>query len=181
MIEEINRIKELYNFEIKYFNGQQRVSKTRKTTENYIVGKIDGIKETFDNDHWAYKVGFHFREALDIYWRTFYKRTEVFNEQKNESEFKLSPYRSCFVEGPFLNFKCGDSFYHKSGALAIQVDASSPVTFDQKNESMNEGLVIFYEYSVKNNLFQKINLEEKNKCTQIEFLEFLITGKKSFS
>ncbi|WP_434145029.1 hypothetical protein [Photobacterium leiognathi] len=115
----------------------------------------DSVTQTgfLNNDHWAFNVGYGFREALDF---IFMER--VRNKQK--------VYR--WSQGPIIAFKEGDLIRSKDNKRSVQVRFANPMGWDADKNEMYYGSVTYFE---SNSLETKI-------LSQIDFLNLLITGKE---
>ncbi|HIF9342099.1 TPA: hypothetical protein ACX6RU_002184 [Photobacterium damselae] len=123
----------------------------------FIVPAVtwDSVSQTgsLNNDHWAFNVGYQFREALDL---IFMER--VRNKQK--------VYR--WSQGPIIAFKEGDLIRSKDNKRSVQVRFANPMGWDVDKNDMYYGSVTYLE---SNSLETKI-------LSQIDFLNLLITGKE---
>lgn len=148
LIQEIIHLKSLWE--------RNKVNRS----ESLIVPRVTHTRNagSLNNSDWAYKVGYAFRDALDI---KFEQRT------KN----KIS--NMVWTQGPFLNFKFGDLIYSSTGSDYLQVDKSIPMMWDENKQEMQLGLVQFTKYESSNNNWIK---QHTKKCTQLDFLELLISG-----
>lgn len=148
-----------------------RTRKEKTFRDEKLLAEIKNNE--FENTHWAYKVPFYFKDALDIKYGERVK-PELNRKKKGSEEWK----ENYWSQGILFNFKEGDTIYHQNGKSCIQIKKSIPVSFE--NGILNKGTVIFYEYSVdENGKYKMVNADNKKHCNQIEFLELLITGDKS--
>lgn len=133
--------------------------KVRRETD-LIVPQITLSEKgnSLNNDFWAFKVTFAFRNALDI----------KYEERKKDKE----PYL-IWTQGPFLNFKEADLIHSQDESRALQVQVATPVVWDFEKNEMYQGRVSYIEYVITNELFSKVN---EQVCTQMQFLELLIKG-----
>ncbi len=174
---------------------EKSVKKVEKTfREDSLLVKIEN--NTFLNNHWEYKVGFHFKDALDIKFtervKEEFKRKKNPNDYKRENEseeeYKIRKKRGIprpkehmenyWSQGIFINFKEGDTFHHKNGKSCIQIKKAIP-TILRNDGVLSKGTVVFYEYSInENGKYKLVNIDSRKHCTQIEFLKLLITGNK---
>lgn len=115
----------------------------------------DSVTQTgsLNNEHWAFNVGYGFREALDL---KFMER--VRNKNK--------VYR--WSQGPIIAFKEGDLIRSKDNKRSVQVQFANPMGWDADKNDMYYGSVTYLE---SNSLETKI-------LSQIDFLNLLITGKE---
>ena len=121
------------------------------------ISVING-KTLFDNSHWHYNVHFSFREAIDI-------RLE---ERKNDKK----PYL-VWTQGPIISFKEGDLIHSNDGCRSVQVKYALPMGWDGSKGEMYEGVVT---YSLFENSEGEIHQIGQESCSQMRFLELLITG-----
>lgn len=126
-----------------------------------IVPEISyfGQDGSLNNDSWAFRVGYAFRDALDI----------KYEERKINKE----PYM-VWTQGPCLDFKEGDILHAKDGNRTVQVLSAKQMEFDSEKDEFYRGLVVYSEYEVSGNSFTKI---EDRACTQMQFLQLLIDGQ----
>lgn len=82
----------------------------------------DGQESSLNNDSWAFKVPYAFRDALDI----------AYEERKKDKK----PYM-VWTQGPILRFKEGDLIHSKDGCRAVQVTSALPVVWDPAKKEMN--------------------------------------------
>lgn len=131
----------------------------RKTV--LIVPKVtyDGLNGFLNNDSWAFKVTYAFRDALDIKYE---------ERKKNNNPYMV------WTQGPILSFKIGDIFHSKDGNRAVQVRFANQMGWDPAKNEMYQGSVIYSEYAVTGNSFSKL---KEHSCTQMEFLQLLIHGE----
>lgn len=137
--------------------------RAKRSTE-LIVPSVSGSSAdnalcSLHNDHWAYLVGYAFREALDI------KYEKRMRDKK--------PYWT-WTQGPIISFKNGDLIMSKTGETAVQVSYALPMGWDREIGEMYKGLVTHKLYSVKDNKFTVIG---EKSVDQMQFLELLIYGE----
>lgn len=134
-------------------------SKVKRKTD-LIVPQVThlGKDHSLNNDFWAFKVTFAFRNALDI----------KYEERKKEKK----PYM-IWTQWPFLNFKEADLIHSQDESRALQVQFATPVAWDSEKNEMYQGHVDYIEYIITNQLFTKVN---EQVCTQMQFLQLLIKG-----
>ena len=113
---------------------------------------------SLNNDSWAFKVTYVFRDALDI----------KYEERKKNKE----PYM-VWTQGPILSFKDGDMIHSKDGNRSIQVRFANQMGWDATKEEMSPGSVVYSEYAVSGNSHSKLG---EHTCTQMQFLQLLIHG-----
>ena len=110
---------------------------------------------SLNNDHWYFKVGYGFREALDL----------VFMERvRNKKKVHL------WSQGCIISFKEGDLIYSRCGKRAVQVKYASPMGWDDVKNEMYYGNVSFNDVDLEN------RKSEARVMTQLEFLTLLIGG-----
>ena len=115
----------------------------------------DNSENSLNNDSWAFKVPYAFRDALDI----------RYDERKKDKK----PYM-VWTQGPCLRFKEGDLIHSRNGDRALQIQFASSMGWDVSNNEMYQGSVDYVEYdSSYTKLGQRV-------CSQMEFLELLIRG-----
>lgn len=136
--------------------------KNRRREKNLITswasarhGKTGGL----GNEHWAFSVGYHFREALDMKFQELQKNLKKYYD---------------WTQGPIINFKEGDSIPSKDGGILISVDYAMPMGWDTETESMYQGIVTF-------RCFEKGKNERWQACctytmSQMDFLRILVEG-----
>lgn len=136
------------------------VAKVRRKTD-LIVPHITYNEQqgSLNNDSWAFKVHYAFRDALDIKYE---------ERKKNKNLYMV------WTQGPFLSFKDGDTIHSRDGSRAVQVLSAIPMVWNSAKNEMGEGRVIYLEYSVSDNIFSKLN---ERTCTQMQFLQLLIYGE----
>ncbi|RPJ11372.1 MAG: hypothetical protein EHM37_11165 [Deltaproteobacteria bacterium] len=135
------------------------IKKNRETS--LIVPEITyfGQDGSLNNDSWAFKVGYAFRDALDI----------KYEERKINKE----PYM-VWTQGPHLNFKEGDMLHAKDGNRAVQVLSAKQMKWDSAKEEIYQGLVVYLEYVMSGDSLSKL---KEHECTQMQFLQLLIDGQ----
>ena len=135
-------------------------AKVKRKTE-LIVPQVTYIGRggSLNNDAWAFKVPYAFRDALDI----------KYEERKKDKK----PYM-VWTQGPLLSFNEGDLLRSKDGLRAVQIRISNPMGWDSTKNEMYQGSVVYSDYAVSNKLFSKFN---QDTCTQMQFLELLIRGE----
>ncbi|EHP3506166.1 hypothetical protein NMT31_000286 [Vibrio cholerae] len=110
---------------------------------------------SLNNDHWNFKVGYCFREALDLFFM---------ERKRNNKKVNL------WSQGCIVSFKEGDLLYSRCGERAVQVKFASAMGWDETVNSMYYGSVTYDEMDL-------INKSSKVKTlNQLEFLKMLIEG-----
>lgn len=134
-------------------------SKIRKKLD--LIVPVSRLEDESDlsGDDWFFNVHFAFRSALDI---NYVERKE--NKKSN----------MVWIQGPILKFKEGDMLHSRDGATILQVKNANPMGWDSSLGSMYEGTVLFEVYE---NIDNKIRKLKSYTCTQMGFLEILITGE----
>lgn len=151
----INAIRHIIDLRNKKTKGQfNRLDEDKNVP--FVVPFVTWDSEnqigSLNNEHWVFNVGYEFREALDL---IFMKR--VRNKQ--------TVYR--WSQGPIIAFKEGDLIRTKDNKRSVQVRFSNPMGWDTNKDEMYYGSVSYLESD---------SLEIKI-LSQIDFLNFLITGK----
>lgn len=135
----------------------QRYDEDKKAP--FIVPKVtwDDVSQTgsLNNEHWAYSVGYAFREALDL---------QFMERVRDKKKVNL------WSQGCIINFKEGDLIFSKCEKKAVQVKYSLPMGWDEAKNEMHYGTVT---YSF---IDQEKNTSEQRYATQVEFLQMLIEG-----
>ncbi|AWG80358.1 hypothetical protein ACIL2W_004249 [Vibrio parahaemolyticus] len=112
-------------------------------------------KGSLNNEHWHFKVGYGFREALDL---LFIERV------RNKKKVYL------WSQGCIISFKEGDLIDSCCGTRAVQVKFASPMGWDEAKNDMYYGSVTYNEMDLVNGLLKT------NTLNQLEFLTMLIEG-----
>ena len=135
-------------------------AKVKRSTK-LIVPSVthDGPEGSLNNESWAFRVPYAFRDALDI----------KYEERRKEK----TPYM-VWTQGPILSFKEGDLIYAKDDCRAVQIRFASRMAWDAQKEEMYQGSVAYSEYVVSGGSFSKL---KEHECTQMQFLELLMFGK----
>jgi hypothetical protein len=135
------------------------IKKNRETS--LIVPEITyfGQDGSLNNDSWAFKVTYAFRDALDI----------KYEERKTKKESYM-----IWTQGPLLRFKEGDILHSRDGRRAVQVLSAKKMEWDSDKEEIYQGLVVYFEYELSANSFTKV---KDRACTQMQFLQLLIDGQ----
>ena len=134
-------------------------SKIRKKLDLIVpVSRLEDESE-LSGEHWFFNVHFAFRSALDI---NYVERKE------NKKSYMV------WIQGPIFKFKEGDMLHSSDGATILQVKNANPMGWDSSLGSMYEGTILFEVYE---NIDNKIRKLKSYTCTQMDFLEILITGK----
>ncbi|MCC3803444.1 hypothetical protein QTO12_04550 [Vibrio owensii] len=125
----------------------------------FIVPKVTWNAEigtgSLNNEHWAYCVGYAFREALDL---------QFMERIRDKKKVNL------WSQGCILNFKEGDLISSKCGKKYVQVKYASPMGWDEDKNEMYYGSVT-YSYVDNEN-----SIKEQRHTTQTDFLSLLING-----
>lgn len=145
--------------ELNHLRSMWAANVKRRT--ELIVPQItyDGQENSLNNDSWAFKVHYSFRDALDI----------KYEERKKDKK----PYM-IWTQGPILSFKEGDLIHSKDGHRAVQVRCATQMGWDSERAEMYQGSVSYSEFIVSGNSVSKLNKDES--CTQMQFLQLLISG-----
>lgn len=132
-----------------------------KRTTNLIVPKVthDGNDGSLNNDSWAFKVTYAFRDALDIKYE---------ERKKNKKPYMV------WTQGPVLSFKEGDLVYSKDSTRAVQVRVANRMGWDSAKGEMYQGSVVYSLFTVSGGPFSKLG---ERSCTQMQFLQLLIQGE----
>lgn len=146
---------------------EQRISKGKSNFQRldedkkvpFIVPKVTWNNAlgtgSLNNEHWAYRVGYAFREALDL---------QFMERVRDKKKVNL------WSQGCLLNFKEGDLISSNCGKKYVQVKYASPMGWDEAKNEMHYGTVT---YSF---IDQEKNTSEQRHATQVEFLQMLIEG-----
>lgn len=150
MISEIELLKSLWE------KNPNRLTKSKTLI-------VPGISKTqtgwsLNNEHWAYNVGYCFREALGI--------------RLEERKIKGKPTME-WLQAPIIKFKNGDTFIQHDKSHALQVRFANPMGWEPITSTMNLGSIAYTKFKIVDGYYLK--MEDKN-VTQLEFLEFLING-----
>ena len=126
-----------------------------------IVPKVTFEKNTgsLNNDHWAFKVPYAFRDALDIQFQPLTKDKLVY---------------TVWTQGFRIDFHVGDVLVSQDGKRCLQVHYAQPMGWDIDSNSMFEGIVDYKEYA--SGILQ--GEHERFACSQMQFLNILITGTR---
>lgn len=108
-----------------------------------------------NNDYWAYKVPYAFRDALDIRFTNVVKNKQT---------------TSIWTQGGLLAFSIGDFFESASGGNSIQVVSAKPMLWDTNTGVFDSGDVT-YQFFVRRGLGMFFTV------SQVDFLQLLIVGK----
>lgn len=130
----------------------------RRSRNLFVPIKDDGTGIIL-NQHWAFEVPFAFREALDIRYE---------QQQVDKQAVWM------WTQGPFISFRLGDSFASRDGKRYLQVELASPMNWNSVSEEMNLGAIVAAEYRVAGGKYSK---HRSIQCSQMDFLELLISGK----
>lgn len=118
-----------------------------------------GTEGSLNNEFWAFKVPYAFRDALDIKYE---------ERKRNKQSYMV------WTQGPLLRFRAGDLMHSKDNSRGVQVNLATPIIWDTKEDAMFEGSVTYLEYSTVVSSYGKV---QTKACTQMQFLELLIHGK----
>ncbi|EMV2053380.1 TPA: hypothetical protein KDY48_002164 [Vibrio parahaemolyticus] len=110
---------------------------------------------SLNNEHWYFKVGYAFREALDL---IFMERT------RDKRKVNL------WTQGCILSFQEGDLINSKDGKRYVQVKYASPMGWDEAKQEMFYGSVTFIDVD------SSTGISETKSLTQLDFLKLLIEG-----
>lgn len=125
-------------------------------------------------ENWYFNVKDVFRTALDIQYTPIVIGKEKYITKTGEEKEK-SIYKNIWTQGVCLNFQIGDTFTNKKEDYCITVENARSI---QDNGKLDLGYVMFFEYKIKDRKYERINILNKKSGTQLEFLEFLITGNE---
>ncbi|WP_067096089.1 hypothetical protein [Marinomonas atlantica] len=133
-----------------------------KSTE-LIIPRVDYCQDSrtgdLNNSHWTFNVPYAFRDALGL---SFDQR---FKDKK--------PYM-VWVQGPYIDFKEGDSLKSKSGDISLSVKMATPMSRNRKTHIIDYGLVDFQ--ILKRDEDGKLHYHSMRTLNQYEFLQTLIYG-----
>ncbi|WED23054.1 hypothetical protein L3Q72_06575 [Vibrio sp. JC009] len=143
-----------------------RVSKKKETfdrlKEHLVVPEVSYDRKTMtgdlNNSHWKFKVGYAFRDALDLMY-----------QQRVENKKNVQVW----TQGPIIAFKEGDTFESRTG-VSLQVKNAAPMGWDEVKNEMYYGLVRYQAYAP---LLRSYS--DTYTCNQLEFLDILI-GNREF-
>ena len=114
---------------------------------------------SLNNDSWAFKVGYEFRDALDIKYE---------ERKKNKKPYMI------WTQGPILSFKEGDMLHSRDEKRTVQVRYANQMGWDEPRAEMHQGSVFYSEYVTSGISITKIG---DHTCTQMQFLQLLISGE----
>jgi DNA helicase-2/ATP-dependent DNA helicase PcrA len=135
-------------------------SKIRRKQKLIVpVSRFNDESEFLSGEDWFFNVHFAFRSALDI---------NYIERKKDKKSYMV------WIQGPILKFKEGDMLHSSDGTTILQVKNANPMGWDSSLGSMYEGTVLFEVYENINNKIRKL---KSYTCTQMVFLEILITGE----
>jgi DNA helicase-2/ATP-dependent DNA helicase PcrA len=135
-------------------------SKIRRKQELIVpLSRFNDESEFLSGEDWFFNVHFAFRSALDI---------NYVERKKDKKSYMV------WIQGPILKFKEGDMLHSSDGATILQVKNANPMGWDSSLGSMYEGTILFEVYE---NIDNKISKLKSYTCTQMGFLEILITGE----
>jgi len=134
-----------------------------------------------NNSNWAYDVSYAFRDALDIKRLARIKTEPVIDKETNEpvldeetgKKKTIRKTKYVWTQGFCIHFKDGDLLRSSKGFPTIQVQSSTPMSWDEDDNKMFDG-VVNYEY------FEKIkfgSIGDIKTLTQMEFLMMLVFGE----
>ncbi|WP_104025903.1 hypothetical protein [Vibrio hyugaensis] len=125
----------------------------------FVVPAITWNNETkkgsLNNDHWHFKVGYGFREALDLV---------LMERVRDKKKVNL------WSQGCIISFKEGDLIDSRCGARAVQVKFASPMGWDEVKHEMYYGSVTYSDMDLLK------GTSTTNTLSQLEFLSMLIEG-----
>ncbi|WP_228553543.1 BRCT domain-containing protein [Pseudoalteromonas sp. PPB1] len=153
-----------YKYELAYMADMVKRWKPRARASKQLIcetKRVDG-DYILKTSHWKYKVLYGHREALGIF---FAQRIE------DKKPVMRWTQKLC------LNFKAGDLYERRDGLGWIQVFYAIEMGWDMENGAMHEGTVT---YDVYGNINGDYTRSERKTCTQMEFLELLITGGTAY-
>ena len=129
-----------------------------KRSTKLIVPDVtyENMVGSLNNAHWAFKVPYAFREALDI---------------KYEQRIKGKESHKIWTQGPILGFKEGDLLHSKNSTKAVQVQFANPMGWDKQNNEMFQGSVYYTEYKISDSKYTETQRKTSN---QMLFLQLLI-------
>ncbi|MAW08354.1 MAG: hypothetical protein CME61_08780 [Halobacteriovoraceae bacterium] len=134
-----------------------RAKRSAKTIADPV--SLKGLEGSLSNDHWAFNVTYAFRDALDIRYDM-----RVINKRKTP----------LWTQGPLIGFKDGDLIHTRDKHRAVQVRFAQPMGWDRDKNCMYTGSVVFTEFNIQEGRPTEI---AQHTCTQMEFLELLISGQ----
>ncbi len=144
--------------ELEYLKSMWASKVKRKT--NLIIPQVTYVNRegSLNNNHWAYKVSYAFRSALDI----------MYQERRKDKK----PYM-VWTQGPLIAFKEGDVLTSQDGSKVLQVRYAKPMSWDTSNNKMDEGFINFTEFEQSTTTLSEAG---EHICNQMQFLELLIYG-----
>ncbi|WP_051227861.1 hypothetical protein [Oceanospirillum beijerinckii] len=135
-----------------------------------MVGAEDAAQKKGDlnNSHWAYIVPFGFRSALDL---KFLSRKKTIDDGKGGKK-KVTYW--AWTQGPIIAFKANDVLTPKKTdtQYTLQVFSAIPMGWDKENNEMYQGSVVYRRYD------DNWQFADQKEVTQMEFLQYLITGEE---
>lgn len=120
-----------------------------------ITWDNDTKQGSLNNDHWCFKVGYGFREALDL---------RLIERKRDKKIVNL------WSQGCIISFQEGDLIDSRCGKRAVQVTFASPMGWDDAKNEMFYGSVTYKELDLVN------NSSTVHTLNQLEFLNMLIEG-----
>lgn len=127
-----------------------------------IVSEVSYDQEqqngNLNNEHWAFCVGYAFRDALGL----------SYDQRKKDKK----PYM-IWTQNPYIYFKEGDLLTSKCGNYNLQVKMSNAVRRVKESNSIDYGLVDFLIFKKSEGGYRYHAIKT---MTQYEFLQTLIYG-----
>lgn len=154
-MKEIELLKSMWPTNAERTKSGEIRKKVRRG-RSLIVPKITEEPYSLNNGHWHFKVGYGFREALDI---------------RYESEVVDGQIKSYWSQGAALRFKEGDLIESSSGDVLLKIKFANFMGWDSAKEEMDEGNVT-YQYFKRDG--DRWTFEHELTVTQMKFLELLI-------
>lgn len=141
-------------------------SKIRGTALLGLTGPCEGYKPLPDNEFcqgWAFKVGTHFADALDI---------SLQRRLRNKQPYYI------WTQGSAFSFKPGYTLQKSSGETLVQVVEAKSAIPARTDEERDPGLVLveFHQAGSRPGTWCKHGICH---LSQDEFVRFLITGEEA--
>ncbi|MGH1371156.1 MAG: hypothetical protein ACRBBW_03915 [Cellvibrionaceae bacterium] len=146
---------------------------TVRRSRELLVPNVCHEARSLHNEHWAFDVGYAFRDALDIRL-TDSTRTVI----DSATGIKRKVVERVWTQGVIINFREGDALYSRDGMWVLQVmDMSAPMGWDPQLQTMYKGAVRVTAFRRSGGsvpeMYEDLGVA---RYPQMHFLKILING-----
>lgn len=160
MFAEARHLDKLWKLATNKETGEKyyRADKSTKLIVSGVTFDEHQKSGHLNNDHWAFRAGYAFRDALGLSFDV---------RKKNKVSYTV------WTQSPYIYFKEGDLLISKCGNYSLQVKMANALRRERGTNLIDYGLV---DFAILKKTEGKYRYHAMKTTTQYEFLRILIYG-----